>query len=131
MTRSRGLTLGETIIASCLLGLVMLAVFNLFPASLFAMRQAEQQIRADQLAQEILETTRQKPFEQLIVGRPDPQPAPEEAAGVRFTPTLEIYQVAGADPDRIVRLRVSVQWKFRGRDLRVSQETYRTHVRRP
>lgn len=131
MKRSRGLTLGETIIASCLLGLVMLAVFNLFPASLFAMRQAEQQIRADQLAQEILETTRHKPFEQLSVGRPDPGPAPEEAAGVRFTPTLEIYQVAGADPDLILRLRVSVQWKFRGRDLRVSQETYRTHVRRP
>jgi Tfp pilus assembly protein PilV len=129
--RSQGLSLGETIIASCLLGLVILAVFNLFPASLFAMRQAEQQIRADQLAQEILETTRQKPFEQLAVGRPDPQPGAEEAAGVRFTPTLQIYQVAGADPDLLLRLRVSVDWKFRGRDQHVFQETYRSHVRRP
>lgn len=126
-----GLTLAETIIASCLLGLVVLAIFNLLPTSLMAMRQAEQQIRADQIAQETLELARQLPYEDLAVGMPAPQPAAVHEAGVVFTPAVEIYQVSGTQVDEILRIRVVVDWRFRGLDKRVSQETYRANVRRP
>ena len=125
------MSLAETILASCILGLVVLAIFNLLPGSLLAMRQAEHQIRAQQLAQELLEKTRERPFEELLVGRPTPQPLPEDAAGVTFTPALEIYQIPATDPDLIKRIRVTVDWRFRGMTRQVSQETYRVYVRRP
>lgn len=125
------LTLAETIIASCLLGLVVLAIFNLLPASLMTMRQAEHQIRADQIAQEALEIHRQLPYENLAVGMPATQPAPVTEAGVTFRPALEIYQVPSTNVDRILRIRVVVEWRFRGLTKRVSQETYRANVRRP
>lgn len=128
---ARGLTLVETIVATSLLALVLLALLNLLPASLASMRRAEHQLRAEQIAQEHLEKVRELPFEKLALGPFNPAPAVETAGGVRFTPALEIYALPGSDPNLLRRLRVSVTWEFQGRHHQMSQETYRAHVRRP
>ena len=127
----RGLTLIETIIASCLLGLVILGVFTLLPSSLIAVRSAEHRIRADSLAQEWLEKLREKPFENLALGPLAPQPPAETWAGVTFHTSVEVYQPPAADVDLLKRMRVTVNWNFRGLARQVSQETYRVNVRRP
>jgi len=127
----RGLTLVETIVATSLLALVLLALLNLLPASLASMRRAEHQLRAEQIAQEHLEKVRELPFEKLTLGLLNPAPAAETASGVSFTPAVEIYALPGSDPDLLRRVRVKVSWEFRGRHHQLSQETYRAHVRRP
>lgn len=127
----RGLTLIETIIASCLLGLVILGVFTLLPSSLVAVRSAEHRIRADALAQEWLETLRERPFEKLTLGALSPQPAAQDWVGVTFRTQVEVYQLPAADVDLLKRIRVTVNWKFRGLERQLTQETYRVNVRRP
>ncbi len=127
----RGLTLAETILASCLLSLVVLAVFNLLPSALFAMRHGEQRIYADSLCGQWLEKLRQVPFEKLTVGPYLPDPAEEVVNGLSYITRLEVYQIPGREVDRLKRIRVVVQWHFRNKDRQISQETYRANVRRP
>lgn len=127
----RGLTLVETIVASCLLGLVVLGIFTLLPSSLVAIRSAEHRIRADASCQEWLEILRQRPYENLSVGPLSPQPPDQEYAGVTFQTRAEIYKLPSAPVDEIKRLRVCVRWSFRGQGRQVSQETYRVNVARP
>ncbi|MFN8608981.1 MAG: hypothetical protein U0931_15715 [Vulcanimicrobiota bacterium] len=127
----RGVTLAETILASCLLGLVMLALFNLLPGGLFAIRQGEQRIYADSLAAAWLEDLRQAPYENLNSGVYLPDPADQTVNGVTYQTRIEIYQIAGHELDRIKRIRVVVGWRFGSRDRQISQETYRANVRRP
>lgn len=131
MRRRRALSLAETIVASCLLGMVTLAVCNLLPSSLLAMRRGEQQMRADQIAQELLVGYSSVPFAALTLGPVAPAPAVQKWDGVDYVSTASVFKIAGTDEQLAKGLRVTVRWTFRKKDYQTTQESWRVHVRTP
>lgn len=123
MRRRYGLTLAETIIASCLLGLVVLAMFNLLPMSIVATRKTEHQLRGDQLAEQAIQEKLEADFATLPTTLQTFPPV--EEAGVTFESFLQVYN---DDPPLLKRIRCVVRWRFADRQREVIHEVYRVDV---
>ncbi|HEY3997922.1 MAG TPA: hypothetical protein VGO93_03600 [Candidatus Xenobia bacterium] len=65
MKRPGGFTLAEIIVATTLLCLVVVMMFNLYPTSLITIRHAEHRLTASARAQHVLEYERALPFHAL------------------------------------------------------------------
>ncbi len=104
----RGFSLLETVMATALLCAVTLFLFNLYPASAISIRQAQDQLVAESLAQSILENERSLSFTALAPGK--------AALGSvvygdnTYYPALEVFPV-GNDPEALKGLRVTVAWQ--------------------
>ncbi|MBI3924234.1 MAG: hypothetical protein HY319_01715 [Armatimonadetes bacterium] len=124
MTR-RGLTLVEIIVSAALLVVIFMLLLNLFPLSLFGVRQAEHRAEAVMRARSILESLSGGPFSRLENGSYDtgaPGPYPDLLAvektedGVELRPALEIGDVPAFDGNpypRLKRLKVTIAWEGR------------------
>ena len=105
----RGFSLLETTLATALLCAVAIFLFNLYPASAMSIRQSQDRLVADSLAQSILEEYKAAQFTTLNPGKTS---RPSVAYGDQgsFYPEVEIYPV-GTDPQALVGVRVSVRWQ--------------------
>lgn len=65
MRQRRGFTLIETIFATFIISVVIVAIFDLFPSSMVAIKRSEMQIEANDIAQSVLEDMRAVPFDSL------------------------------------------------------------------
>jgi type II secretory pathway pseudopilin PulG len=65
--RGHGFSLVEIIMATSLLSLVMVMMFNLFPTSLLTIRQAEHRVLAFNFAQEVVEQERAASFQSVLI----------------------------------------------------------------
>lgn len=104
----RGFTLLETTLATALLCGLMLFLFNLYPASTMAIRQSQDQLTADSLAETLLSDYKAAPFRSLTPGRT--ALAKVVYSGSDYYPESEIYPV-GSDPDVLKGVRVTVRWQ--------------------
>ncbi|MEW6281480.1 MAG: hypothetical protein AB1758_22915 [Candidatus Eremiobacterota bacterium] len=128
----RGVTLAESILAVFLLSLIVVLIFNLYPASIASLRVSGQKLQADSVAGSILEDYMARSFTQLVVGPPQALP-PVPGKGVTFQPEVEIFEVtqpADVDRTRIRGIRVTVRWSQNSRNHSVVREILRTNVRR-
>ncbi|MBI3925991.1 MAG: prepilin-type N-terminal cleavage/methylation domain-containing protein [Armatimonadetes bacterium] len=123
MSPRRGFSLLETVVAGSLLALVMLLLFNLFPSSMLALRQGEQQIQADAVAQSALDQVRSEGYGKLQPGEVR-RLQPVRRGSLVYTPTLEVFQVADADPNLLKGLRTTVSWQERGESRQVVHEIW-------
>ncbi|MGE0487656.1 MAG: hypothetical protein AB7S38_00425 [Vulcanimicrobiota bacterium] len=119
----RAFTLVETIFSALFISLVVLAIMNLYPAAMVAVKRSEGRIQANLLAQSVLERMRTENYDSLAPG-PGPAFAAETHDGTTYTPTVTIF-----DPDTTpgsdftMGLRVQVQWEVKGQQYAVTQET--------
>lgn len=101
-----------------LIALVVMMVFNLFPASSMAVHRSRQEIQASGLAQARLEELRSQPFPEL---KPGASPLPEvDLDGVKYGRRQEIIQ----KNDRLLDLKVTVTWTDRNLPHTLTQEAY-------
>lgn len=117
MGRRGGFSLLEAILAITTLAVVLILVFNLFPTSLWAMRKAEHRMQADTMARTLLNEYRAMPFSRLTELTLEPPQAlpPQRGAGeVDFYPVIEVRRVGDTPPERLVELRVTIDWSSRG-----------------
>ncbi len=119
----RGLTLIETIMATFIISLVTMAVFNIFPSSAWTVKRAESELYADSVAMRHLEEQRARPFSELALGSSESLPD-ESSAGTTFHAHLEIEEVADSSPEVLKALRVRVQWKHSDREYRLTREAW-------
>lgn len=98
-----GFSLLETILATALLGAVMLLLFNLYPASAMAIRQSQEQLVADSIALSIFEECHAQPFSELPVGKTTRAPVQG------FYPEVEVF--AAGDPEMLKGVRVVLSWQ--------------------
>lgn len=117
------MTLMETIASCFVLCLVMLAVFNLFPSSMYALKRGECQIIAEQEAQTWVEIYRAEPFDTLPVGGPT-NLATRTVNAVVYRPELTIFDVPGTRADLVKGVRVRVSWTFQSVTRAVQREVW-------
>lgn len=124
----RGLSLIESIFSMFLVAAVLLVVLNLLPSASLASRLAGQRSFAGNLARSEIEAQFARSFEDLVPGS---YPlAPGVYDGVEYQPTLEIFAVPGNSIDRLLGLRVVVNWNFRGISRHLTHEVWRSRIRR-
>lgn len=111
----RGITLVEVILALLIVSLVLLAALTLLPSSLVAVRRSETQLRAEALAQSVLEQQRSLPFTALVLDSSYAQDVGDLRAEV------SILRAADADPARAKQIRVSVGWTYKQRRLKLER----------
>ncbi len=124
--RRAGLSLVEVIIATSLIGLIILFLFGLLPSSGFMVRQAEQRTGATLYAEEIVAELASMPFGLLkgAVGVLTPT-APGPLGGRLVERTLadgtvlrpRVEMTALDPPDRLMQALVVVEWTSGRRPL--------------
>lgn len=127
----RGLSLIETILAASILSLVIMILFNLYPATMVAVRRAEHRLQASGWAQSLLEDARGMPFSSLAAMIPSGQTSsgaldastlspplyrkiPTQPDGTNYGITLEVFIPSTGQPPstplRLVGTRAVVTW---------------------
>jgi len=126
--KRRAFSLVEVILSFCLLTVVLLLVFNLFPVSSVATEKSRLEMRACQLAQSQLDRARVGAFSELRVGSSSSQTVKE--TGDEFEITRSVSAVPDEDQQNLVGVRVKVTWKFRSQPRELVQEAYLVRVPR-
>ena len=125
----RAIHLIESLVALAVLSLILVAVFTLMPASILAVKKGEVSLRADTLAQSVLERTRAQSYPGLALDSITVDP-PLLQDGVQYTAHLGIYSVDGVASEREKLLRVEVTGSFRSHPFLVRHEQVVCNVRR-
>lgn len=123
--RRRGLSLLELIFTATLLALVFMVMLNLLPGSMMSVRQGEHRVRANALAQAILDELCSGPYSQIqndgnytvasanpigaMLGRQDR----ELDDGTVLDPVVEVSAVPGISRRSIAHVRLTITWKER------------------
>ena len=102
--------------------MVIMLVFNLFPASSLAVHRSQQDLQAASLAEGALEAMRAEPFEELTVGARDPELVEQD--GLVYSLNRQVLKVDGPSPERLLGLRVTVRWEERGKRHQLVQEAH-------
>lgn len=121
MRHSRGLSLIEVIFAFTLLGLILMVLFNLFPASVMSVKHAELRIKAIAIAQSILDNKRAAAFSSFALGAESVDDSSFDS-GNEFETTLECYNVDLTDSNNLKRMRATVVWSEKNVIYSVSKE---------
>ena len=112
----------ETVFSVSLIAVVIMMIFNLFPASSLMVHRARQEMQASTLAQTRLEQVREQPFRSLQPGLYALDPVTVD--GVVYRPTREVYRVPAQDPARLLGIRMTVRWSDREMPHELSQEVF-------
>lgn len=124
-----GLSLAEIVITVTLLGFIMMTLFNIFPSSMGAIRHAEHQMIASNLAQSILEEKMAGPFNELSIAPAlDPVTGPDNTLYTLhdYTP----FTITDTDPQYLMGIRISVSWQERNRSYTMAREIYVSSIQR-
>jgi type II secretory pathway pseudopilin PulG len=124
----RGVALTELVVSIFILGLVMIALFNLYPTSVLAIKKAEEQLLADNVARSVLERQLAGAFSNLQVDTVRTLPV-VEAENVTFTPEVSVFAIPGREPSLVKRVRVRVFWTTRNEEREVIHETVTSSLR--
>lgn len=121
----RGLSIIETVISVFILSMLTILLFNLYPGSVLAARQAEQKQRADRLAQSHLSEVMNRPFSSLPVGYQEHLLPDQTLSGITYVATLNVDALPnGEDPAVARALRVKVEWQERSKNREVTHEIW-------
>lgn len=126
----RGVSLTEMVLSMCLMLLLILFIFELYPMAMSSVRASGQRLQANALADTLLADWMQRDWDELTVG-PRPPLAPVNGRGVVFQPSVEIVAVnqAGVAPDSVRGIRVRVTWHDKV-DRELVRLQWRVHVLR-
>ena len=93
-------------------GGLMLAAAAALPASRLASHRAENRLQASNIAQNLLEDRRSRPFDELVVGKTES--FTEVHGRITYQVSLKISTVSGVDSKYVKQARVEVDWKEKG-----------------
>ena len=127
-TERRALSLVETVIATSMVAVAILAVLALCPTSKAVSRQAEVRLAADNLAQALLEERRLLRLAQLQPRGSTPLPPVSGPGSVELAPFLEVR--ATGPGLRAREIRVTVRWTAFGREGSLTHATVLTPLHR-
>jgi len=114
--------------AFTILGLLVMVIFNLFPSSVLAVRQAERRLKATEIAQSLLEQKRAQSFDELGTGAALPPVEGED--GTVYRPVFTPFAVDGCDEHYLRGVRITVAWKVHEMSYSLSQECYVCNIPR-
>jgi type II secretory pathway pseudopilin PulG len=119
----RGFTLVETLLSFTLTAIMLVLILNIFPTSMASVHQAEQRQLAASMAMSVLEQRVQQPFNALQVGL-TAESGPQTVDSVEYRTHFTVSKVPDRDENFLRALKVTVTWKYQGRELHLSREIY-------
>lgn len=126
----RGMTLTETILATFLVSLVIMAIFQMLPASALASKKAECKIQACSLAAAALDGQMARGFTALAQQQGVELELPDQdCGGVTYHTTVTVTDTPHARPTLVKVVRCRVDWNFGGQDFTTTQEAWLSVVR--
>ena len=121
-----GLSLIEMVVSLALLGVMVIFLLNLLPASINTIRQAEMRSQASKLVRSKLEDYAATPFDQLTVGNTTLPDATVEGGSVQWS--LSVYAIYNTDSNYIKGLQISASWVDQGVIHSLSQDLWVHHL---
>lgn len=128
MSRRRGFSVLESVVAICLLALVMVCLFTLYPVTGLSVTESRQSLEAQSLADSMLEQLQAESFSSVALGVSDWSPVTRN--GVEYSRHLEVFPVQGRDPDFLRAVEVRVSWKSATRSRQIVREQWLSSVGR-
>lgn len=126
----RGLTLMETILATFVVSLVILAILQMLPASALATRKAECKIQACSLAISALDGQLARGFTAVANQQGRDLELPDvESGGVVYHRTVQVVDAPHPRPTLVKVVRCTVEWNFGGQDFTTTQEAWLSKVK--
>ena len=126
----RGLTLMETILATFVVSLVILAILQMLPASALAAKKAECKIQACSIAVSALDTQLARGFTAVTNQQGRELELPDvESGGVVYHITVRVDDTPQPRPTLVKVVRCTVEWNFAGQDFTTTQEAWLSKVR--
>lgn len=126
----RGLTLMETILATFVASLVILAILQLLPSSALATKKAECKIQACALAISALDGQLARGFTAVAHQQGIDLELPDvESGGVLYHLTVQVVDAPQPRPTLIKVVRCTVEWNFAGQDFSTTQEAWLSKVK--
>lgn len=126
----RGLTLMETILATFVVSLVILAILQMLPASALATRKAECKIQACSLAISALDGQLARGFTAVANQQGRDLELPDvESGGVVYHRTVQVVDAPQPRPTLVKVVRCTVEWNFGGQDFTTTQEAWLSKVK--
>lgn len=125
----RGLSLMEVVLATSVLGLVAMMIFQIYPTSFVAVQAGRHRMEAEGWADSLLEQERGAAFGSLVVGS---ERYPERLVvgdGTVYTACLRVKSVDGLQTERLVAIEAEVSWKDGTGEHRIVMETYVAKLR--
>ncbi len=119
----------ETVASCFIMALALIACFNLFPSSMYALKQGESALVAEQEAQTWLETYRNEKFDTLQANLGSHNLGTSFVNGITYTSTIEIQDAPGTRSDLAKQLRVTITWRFQSKDRSLVRECWISRVR--
>lgn len=119
----KGFSLIETVLATFVLSLITMAVFNIFPSSVMAIKRGEMELEADSLAQQQLEEYRARSFDSLALGNA-PLTSPVTLSGTAFQVSTRVAAVPGSNVDHLKAVVVTVDWTHSARSHTITREAW-------
>lgn len=119
----RGFSLVETVLATFVLSLITMAVFNIFPSSVMAVKRGEMELEADSLAQQQLEEYRARPFDSLVLGNAPAIP-PVTVGDTAFAVSTRVAAVPDSDVDHLKAVVVTVDWTHSAKSHTITREAW-------
>ncbi|MDQ7826114.1 MAG: prepilin-type N-terminal cleavage/methylation domain-containing protein [Candidatus Eremiobacteraeota bacterium] len=120
--REKGLSLLEVLFTFALLSLIMMALFNVFPGTLMAVRHAEHRLVAATFAQSMLEGKRVLSFSTI-----DDPPLSEDRPGddgTIYHLVFEVFDVTGANTLYLKGIRAAATWQEKDKSYTITEEQY-------
>ena len=129
-TMRRGMTLTETILATFLVSLVIMAVLQMLPTSALASKKAECKIQACSLAAAALDGQMARGFTAVAHQQGLDLELPDQVAGgVIYHLTVTVLDTPQPRPTLVKVVRCQVEWNFGGQDFTTTQEAWLSVVR--
>ncbi len=119
----------ETVASCFIMGLVLIACFNLFPSSMYALKQGESALVAEQEAQTWLEVYRNEKFDTLQANLGIHNLGTNIVNGITYTSAIDIQDAPGTRSDLVKQLRVTISWRFQSKDRSLVRECWLSRVR--
>ena len=119
----RGHSLIEAVLATFLLGLVVVLLLNLLPTSWWSIKKSEFRSQAASIAQSVISRAQAGAFEELQVGTTQTLPTVTRG-GIDYTVRQTVGTVGTRPPELLKSLRVTVSWATKDGEKTLTREIY-------
>ncbi|MBN9417966.1 MAG: hypothetical protein J0I12_21135 [Candidatus Eremiobacteraeota bacterium] len=126
----QGLTLMETILATFVVSMVILAILQMLPSSALATKKAECKIQACSLAVSALDAQLARGFTAVAHQQGLDLELPDvSSGGVVYHLTVRVLDTPQPRPTLVKVVRCTVEWNFGGQDFSTTQEAWLSKVK--
>lgn len=124
----RGVSATEVIFSLFLLTILVVLVMNLLPASMLGVRQSQQKLQAEEIAQSTLDAQMVRPFPELTLGTQALQSVKLDNRVYELNMTVANHETEPSD--RLRKIIITVSWNHRGHRKELKREMWRADVER-